>query len=66
MPAEMDVKWPARRSKREQGNDPTRDRTARHSESGGARSGRGLFDRGHSRHECADTERVRNKTPFFT
>ena len=46
MPAKIDVKWHARRSKKEPGNGLTGDRSARYSESGGARSGRGSFDRG--------------------
>ena len=38
MPMKMDVTWPARRLKMELGNDPIGDKTAQHSESGGARS----------------------------
>ena len=65
MPAKMDVKWPARRSKKEPGNDPTGDLTTGHSESGGVRSGRGSLDRGQSRHEGADPEEGMEQATLF-
>ena len=58
MPTKKDVKWHARRSKKEPRNDPTGDQTARHSESGGAQSGRGSLDLGQSRHEGVEYECV--------
>mgnify|MGYP000332467067 CR=1 FL=1 len=60
-----DVKWPARRSMKEPGNDPTEDRVTRHYEPGGTRSGRGLLDRGQSRHEDADTEEGAEQVALF-
>ena len=65
MPAKKDVKWLARWLKKEPGNDPTEDRTARHSELGGARSSHGSFDRGQSRHEGADTEEGAEQAALF-
>ena len=65
MPMKKDVKWPARWSKKEPGNDPTGDRTVRNSELGGARSGRGSLDRGQSRHEGADTEEGAGQAALF-
>ena len=56
MPAKKDVKCLARRSKMEPGSDRTGDRSARHSESGGARYGHGSLDRRLSRHKGADVE----------
>ena len=56
MPAKMDVRWPARRSMKELGNDPTEDPVTRHYEPGGVQSGRGSSDRGPSQHKGTDTE----------
>ena len=61
-----DVKWPAKRSMKEPGNDPTEDRAARYYKPCGTRSGRGSLDRGLSRHEMPTRKRVRNKTPSST
>ena len=65
MPMKKDVKWPARWSKKEPGNDSTGDRTARHSELGGARSGCGSLDHGRSRHEGADMEEGAKQAILF-
>ena len=65
MPANKDVKWLARWSKKELGNDLTGDRTAWHSESGGARSGRGSLDQGQSRHEDGDMEEGVKQAALF-
>ena len=65
MPAKKDMRWLAIWSKKDQGNDPTGDRTARHSESGGVRSGRGSLDRGQSRHEGADPEEGAEQAALF-
>ena len=61
-----DVKWPARRSMKKPGNDPTEDRTTRYYKPCGMRSSCGLLDRGLSRHEMPTRKRVRNKTPSST
>ena len=65
MPAKKDMRWLAIWSKKDQGNDPTGDRTARHSESSGARSGCGSVDRGQSRHEGGDTEEGVEQAALF-
>ena len=70
MPSKKDGKRHARRSKPEPKGveskvHPSRDRTARHSDSDGARSGCGSFDKGRVRYEGANTEEGAERVALF-